>query len=100
MGKTKSYKEHLLKELQDPQEAAAYLDACLKDEDPSVFLLALKDVAEARGGMTKLSRKSTLNRQSLYRSLSRRGNPKLVSVCSILSSLGLELHITPTNSAT
>ena len=49
MGKTKRYKEHLLKELQDPQEAAAYLDACLTDEDPGVFLLALKDIAEARG---------------------------------------------------
>lgn len=94
MGKTKSYKEHLLKELQDPREAAAYLDACLIDENPSVFLLALKDVVEAQGGMTQLSRKSALNRQSLYRSLSRQGNPKLINICSILSSLGLELHIT------
>lgn len=94
MGRTKNYKEHLLKELQDPEEAAAYLDACLEDEDPHVFLLALKDVAEARGGMTKLSKKSSLNRQSLYRTLSKRGNPKLVNVCTILSSLGMEFHIT------
>lgn len=52
MGKTKSYKEHLLKALQDSEEAAAYLDACLEDKDCHVFLLALKDVAEARGGMS------------------------------------------------
>lgn len=95
MGKTRKYKEHLLKSLGDPQEAAAYLDACLEDEDPHVFLLALKDVADARGGMGELSKRSALNRQSLYRSLSRTGNPKLVNVCTILASLGLELHITP-----
>jgi probable addiction module antidote protein len=95
MGKTKSYKEHLVKSLQDPKEAAAYLDACLEDGNLHIFLLALKDVAEARGGMTGLAKKSALNRQSLYRSLSRTGNPKLVNVCTILASLGLEFHITP-----
>ncbi|MBA2728785.1 MAG: putative addiction module antidote protein [Parachlamydiaceae bacterium] len=95
MGQTKKYREHLLKSLEDPKEAAAYLDACLEDEDPHVFLLALKDVTEARGGMGQLSKKSSLNRQSLYRSLSRKGNPKLVNVCTILASLGLEFHITP-----
>lgn len=95
MGKSKSYKEHLLKELQDPDEAAAYLDACLEDEDPHVFLLALKDVAEAQGGMGKLAKVSSLNRQSLYRTLSRTGNPKMTNIFSILSSLGMELHIRP-----
>lgn len=95
MGKTKKYKEHLLKSLEDPNEAAAYLDACLEDDDPRVFLLSLKDVAKARGGVGQLSKKSSLNRQSLYRSLSRTGNPKLVNVCTILASLGLEFHITP-----
>lgn len=95
MGQTKKYKEHLLKSLKDPKEAAAYLDACLEDEDPHVFLLALKDVAEASGGIGQLSKKSSLNRQSLYRSLSRTGNPKLVNVCTILASLGLEFHIKP-----
>jgi probable addiction module antidote protein len=95
MGKTKKYKEYLLKSLEDPKEAAAYLDACLEDDDIHVFLLALKDIAEARGGMGQLSKKSSLNRQSLYRSLSRTGNPKLTNVCAILASLGLEFHITP-----
>ena len=94
MGKTQQYKEHLLKSLEDPNEAAAYLDACLED-DPSVFLLVLKDVAEAQGGIGELSKKSSLNRQSLYRSLSRTGNPKLNNVWTILTSLGLEFHIIP-----
>ncbi len=92
-GKTKKYREHLLKSLQDPEEAAAYLNACLEDEDPHVFLLALKDVADAQGGMSKLSRNSSLNRQSLYRTLSQTGNPKLQSIRCLLSSLGMDLHI-------
>jgi probable addiction module antidote protein len=95
MGQTKNYKEHLLESLKDPKEAAAYLDACLDDEDPHVFLLALKDVAEAQGGMSELAKNSSLNRQSLYRSLSRTGNPKLINIRAILASLGLEFHITP-----
>ena len=95
MGKAKSYKEHLLKALQDPVEAAAYLDACLEDEDIHVFLLALKDVAEAKGGMSRLSKESSLNRQSLYRTLSKTGNPKMANIFSLLLCLGMELHITP-----
>ncbi len=95
MGKTKKYKEHLLKSLEDPKEAAAYLDTCLEDDDYHVFLLALKDVAEAHGGLGQLSKRSSLNPQSLYRSLSGTGNPKLINVCTILASLGLEFHITP-----
>lgn len=53
MGRSRNYKEHLLQVLQDPEEAAAYLDACLEDEDPKVLLLALKDVAEAQAGIAE-----------------------------------------------
>ena len=95
MEKAKKYKEHLLKSLEDPKEATAYLDACLEDDDPHIFLLALKDVAEAHEGMGELSKRFSLNRQSLYRSLSRTGNPRWINVCTILASLGLEFHITP-----
>jgi DNA-binding phage protein len=55
MVKTRSYKEHLLKQLQKPEEAAIYLNAALHDDDPHVFLLALRDIAEAKGGMGIIS---------------------------------------------
>ena len=54
--KTESYRESLLESLRNPEEAAQYLNACLEDEDPRVFLLALRDVADARGGIRALSR--------------------------------------------
>lgn len=70
MKKSNSYKEHLLKRLRDPKEAAAYLNAALEDEDPRVFLIALKDIAEAHGGLSKLAQETDLNRESLYKTLS------------------------------
>jgi DNA-binding phage protein len=35
----------------------------------------MRDVVEAQGGMTRAARLAGLNRESLYRQLSRRGNP-------------------------
>lgn len=93
---TKDYKEDLLERLQDQELAAAYLNAALMDEDPKVFLIALKDVADARGeGVAALSKKTHLNRESLYRTLSERGNPRLNNLFLILEALGLHLSITP-----
>lgn len=76
MMKAKNYKEHLLEQLQDPEEAAAYLNAALRDDDPHVFLLALRDIAESQGGMGWLAKHSELNRENLYRTLSVKGNPR------------------------
>ncbi len=88
-----SYKEGLLEDLKDPKEAAAYLDAALEEGDSDTFLLALRDVAEVKGGMAKLAEQSNLNRESLYRMLSEKGNPQLSSLFSVLKSLGLKLTV-------
>ncbi len=95
MKKTKSYKEHLLKRLRDPKEAAAYLNAALEDDDSRVFLVALKDIAEANGGLGKLAQAADLNRENLYRSLSPKGNPRLNSLVAILQACHLNIHIRP-----
>ncbi|MDQ3685655.1 MAG: putative addiction module antidote protein [Acidobacteriota bacterium] len=89
---TKSYRESLLERLQDPAEAAAYLDAALEDEDNRVFLLALRDVAEARG-VSRVATEANLNRESLYRMLSEEGNPRLSSLDAVLHTLGLRLAV-------
>ena len=91
---SKSWKEYLLRSLHDPEEAAAYLNAALEDEDLRVFLLALRDVAEARGVST-VAVKSRLNRENTYRILSSKGNPQLSSLAAILSALDLRLSIEP-----
>lgn len=92
---SKSYRAELLKQLKDPKEAAEYLNACMSDSE-EVFLLALRDVVEASGGMANLARKTSLNRENLYRSLSKKGNPKLSSLASILEAVGINLYFAPT----
>jgi probable addiction module antidote protein len=89
---TKSYRDSLLGSLQDPAEAAAYLDAALEDEDSRVFLLALRDVAEARG-IGRVATEADLSRESLYRMLSEEGNPRLSSLDALLRALGLRLAV-------
>lgn len=93
MARTRSYKEFLLERLQDPEEAAAYLNAALEDEDSRVFLVALRNVTEAQGGMSKLSDETQLSRGSLYRTLSTEGNPRLSSLRSVLNTFGLTIQI-------
>ena len=54
--KVTTYQEDLVNALKDPHEAAAYLNAAIEEGDRAVFLLALRNVAEAQGGMTALAR--------------------------------------------
>lgn len=76
-----------------PKYALEYLNICLDDPDPGLFLLALRDVARAYGGMAKLAKKAELNREALYQTLSKRGNPTLTSLESLLDVLGFRLKI-------
>ena len=91
----KNYRTELLKQLKDPAEAAEYLNACMNDSE-EVFLLALRDVVEASGGMANIAKKTDLNRENLYRSLSKKGNPKLSSLSSILEAVRIKLYFAPT----
>ena len=93
MSKSRSYEDVLAEDLQDPTEAAEYLNACLEDGNPEVFLLALRDVARARGGVAKLAEVTELNREHLYRMLSENGNPELRSLEALLDALGFRLAI-------
>jgi probable addiction module antidote protein len=92
-SETESYRERLLESLKNPDDAAHYLNACLEDKDQRVFLLALRDVADAHGGIRAVSRQSRLNRESLYRMLSKVGNPSLDSLAAVLNACGLRLAV-------
>ena len=90
---TRNYKELLFEELQDLEFAAGYLSECLK-EDEAAFLLGLRDVVDAHGGIGALATKTELNREGLYRMLSESGNPTISSLLLVLSSLGIDLQFT------
>ena len=89
------YKEGLIKRLGDHVYAAHYLNAALEDTDSASnirFLIALRDVAIANG-VTNLARKTKLGRESLYKTLSKAGNPTFLTLISILNAIGLKLAI-------
>ena len=72
------------------------MNAALEEDDPELFLLALRNVAEAQGGVGQLAEKAKLNRESLYKMLSERGNPELRSLDALLHALGFRLAVTAT----
>jgi probable addiction module antidote protein len=95
----RKFREVLIEDLKDIQEAQAYLEVALEeyeqDRDTEAFLMALRHVAEAQGGIGKLSERTKLNREHLYRALSGKGNPKLETLDAILHGLGFRLTIQP-----
>ena len=86
-------KSYVLKRLRDPQTAAAYLSAAAGEDDPGAFLQALRNVTEAMGGISKIASRTGLNRQQLYRTLSKEGNPELRSLTKILDASGLQFVV-------
>lgn len=99
MKATRPHDEFLKERLADAQFAADYLQAALEDGDRAVLLLALRRIAEARGGMSKLAKATGLTREALYRTLGASGNPRLTSLSAILGATGLRLAIVPAKPA-
>jgi probable addiction module antidote protein len=83
------YEIGLYKRLADLPHAMGYLTECLDDDEPSIFLLAIKDVIAAHGGMTRIAKATGLNRESLYKALSLGGNPSMHTIRLIVHALGL-----------
>lgn len=93
------YRESLIERLKDSEEEQMYyLKASLEEnwDDPQAFLLALKTIAQARG-FSELAEEAGLSRESLYRTLSERGNPKLSTVFKILHAIGVKLTVSHIN---
>jgi probable addiction module antidote protein len=78
--------------LKTDADIANYLEAVFEDGDPTLVAAALGDVARAKG-MTKIARAAGLGRESLYRALSRGGNPELATVLKVMRALGLKLKV-------
>ena len=90
-----SHDEAMIRELREnPDFAAEYLRAALEDaEEPRVLLVALRRVAEARGGVAKVAKAAGIERESLYRALSAHGNPRLSTLVAVTKAMGLKLTV-------
>ncbi len=80
--------------LDDNETIAAYLSAALTDPDPNVFLIAVKDVARARG-MSQLAKDTQLGRESLYKALSTGAKPRYDTMIKVINALGVQLQVVP-----
>ncbi|HXA50783.1 MAG TPA: addiction module antidote protein [Candidatus Acidoferrum sp.] len=89
--RTTSFRDELLADLADPQEAASYLNAAL-EESEEMFLVALRDVAEAKQ-IAKVAEGAGVARESVYRMLTAKGNPTYTSLIGILHAVGLKMTI-------
>jgi probable addiction module antidote protein len=74
-------------------DIAAFIEAVLEDGDASMVPIALRTVAEAVGGMAALAERTGLSRETLYRTLSKNGNPRLDTLTALLDAFGLRLSV-------
>ena len=102
MRKLKNHKEQLVERLKDPKYASAYLKACLDESfetnDIGIFQLAVRNVVDAHGGMTKISSQMEVNRESFYRSLSENTKAKFFTLANTIKACGLEMDFHPAQS--
>ena len=90
-----SYDQMIKRKLREnPKFAVEYLKAALEDtEEPKVLLIALRRITEARGGFARIARAAGIERESLHRALSARGNPRLSTLVAVTKAIGLKLTV-------
>lgn len=96
MTKSRSHEDAKLASFRDdPAYASDYLNAVLEDGDQEELLETLRYLAQAFGGVPSLANEADLNVTTLYRTLSRKGNPELKSLTAILKAMGMRLAVQP-----
>ena len=93
MKKSSSYEKELLKQLKNRDEAIAYLNAALEEDNREAFLLALSHVIQAQSSFSSIAKKTKLNREGLSKLLTGSENPKINGLFSLLGALGLKIQV-------
>ncbi len=76
------------------EDVAAFLNAALEMGDPAILPDALGVIARSRG-MKVVAEETGLGRESLYKSLSKSGNPRFSTVVNVLDCFGFRLQVVP-----
>jgi probable addiction module antidote protein len=91
--RTVNFREQLLEDLANPEEAAQYLNAAAEDSE-EMLLIALRDIAEAKQ-MAHVAERAGVAREALYRMLNKSGNPTYNSLRGVLHALGIRMCFAP-----
>jgi len=76
--------------LTDDGAVAEYMNAVLETGDANLLLMALGDVARARG-MAQVAKDTGLGRESLYKALAPGAKPRFDTVLKVARALGVKL---------
>lgn len=80
----------------DPEMVVEYLRTAFDELDEeggeSAFLMALRHVVKAQGGMAVVAERAKVSRESLYRALSPKGNPTLRTMTAVIKATGIHFH--------
>ena len=91
---TKDYKPQLLARLKNPEYSVAYLCEVLENESQEAFLIALRNVIDAREeSLADLATRIGVTRQGLHKLLSANGNPRLSTLNELLKAMGMKIQI-------
>ena len=91
---SKPYKPVLLERLKNQEYSINYLTEVLQNETQEAFLIALRNVIDAReASVTDFAKQIGVTRQGLYKMLSEDGNPRLSTLSELLKSLGMKMQI-------
>ncbi|HEX3811177.1 MAG TPA: addiction module antidote protein [Rhizomicrobium sp.] len=91
-AKLKTYKWDPAEHIKTEKDVAAYLDAAFEDGDPAIIAAMLGYIARSKG-MAVIAKKTGLGRESLYKALSKDGNPRLDTLLKVVNALGLKLKL-------
>lgn len=96
MKTTKVSRFDVSEHLRNPEEMAAYLEACFEEagDDAAFIAKALGDIARAKG-MSQIAKETGLSRESLYKALSGDRTPGFDTILKVIRALGLKLHAEP-----
>jgi probable addiction module antidote protein len=88
------HEEGLHEYLRNPSDAVTYLNAVVEDGDPDGILLSLYDIAKAYN-MSHIAERIKVNRPSLYKMLTKGGNPSFRNILKVLDAIGIGIRFVP-----
>jgi len=92
MEKIKTSKYDPAEDIETKEDAIAYLEAALEENDPEFLFKTIGYIARSKG-MAQIARELELNREGLYTALSPQGNPSFVTIARVLDNLGFQLSV-------
>lgn len=97
------WREYLMEQLADPENAINYLDVSLEeyqvDGDTDFFLMGIQNVVEAQGGVSTFAEQIGLDQEALQALLSNSAAPRIDTFNTIVKALGCRLSIKPREDA-